>query len=156
MHSQQLTCGDGCRSQDTEHTAAKAAPGSCRSNMTTIMLSSNNTPVYVIPTTLPQAQAATVGGLALLSDSAGSGHTCAFKVQRSSQEQYLNERRLMLGVTAAGRIIWTTSTPDALFGVQTQGLIGQDIGSLVDVFAEYCQGETGHYEPKHTQLSVVG
>jgi hypothetical protein len=108
--------------------------------MTTIMLSSNSTPVYVIPTIIPHSQAATVGGLGLLSDSSG-GSTYAFKVQRSSKVQFLNERRLMLGVTADGRIIWTTSTPDSLFALPTQSLVGQQISSLVDVFAEYRQGE---------------
>jgi hypothetical protein len=108
--------------------------------MTTIMLSSNSTPVYVVPTIIPHPQAATVGGLGLLSDSTGAS-THAFKVQRSTKVQFLNERRLMLGVTADGKILWTTSTPDSLFALPTQGLVGQDISSLIDVFAHYHQGE---------------
>lgn len=130
-----------CGMQDADRLCGKGSAGSCRSNMTSIMLSSNNTPVYVIPTILPHTQAATVGGLALLSDGGSSGNTYAFKVQRSSKMQYMNERRLMLGVTADGRVVWTSGTPDSLFGLQTQGLIGQDIDSMVDVFADYSHGE---------------
>jgi hypothetical protein len=111
--------------------------------MTNIMLTSNNTPVYVIPTVIPHMPTPTVGGLAMLTDrTASSGVTFAFKVQRSSKTQYLNERRLILGVTATGTILWTSAgTPEALFGVSPQGIVGQGIASMVDVFEEYTSGK---------------
>jgi hypothetical protein len=113
--------------------------------MTNIMLTSNNTPVYVIPTIIPHTPTPSVGGLAMLTDrAASSGVTFAFKVQRSSKTQYLNERRLMLGVTATGTIMWTSAgTPEALFGVSPQGIVGQGIASMVDVFEEYTSGNSG-------------
>lgn len=123
--------------------AAKPPVSSCRSGMTSIMLTSNSTPVYVIPT-IPHTPTPAVGGLAMLTDrTASSGTTFAFKVQRSSRTQYLNERRLMLGVTATGTILWSSGTPEALFGVSPQGILGQGIASMVDVFEEYTSGIGG-------------
>lgn len=131
--------------QDYEHMAAKPPSSSCRSNMTSILLTSNSTPVYVIPTIIPHTPTPAVGGLAMLTDrAAASGVTFAFKVQRSSRMQYLNERRLMLGVSASGTILWTSAgTPEALFGVSPQDIVGQGIASIVDVFEEYTSGKKG-------------
>lgn len=122
----------------------KTAPNSCRNSMTSVMLTSNNTPVYVIPTIIPHVPAAATGGLRMLTDSSGSsGGTWAFKVQRSTRQQLLNERRLSLGVSAAGKVMWVSAgTPEVLFGLQPRAIIGQDVDRLVDVFADYRSG--GH------------
>lgn len=80
----------------------------------------------------------------MLTDSSGSsGGTWAFKVQRSTRQQLLNERRLSLGVSAAGKVMWVSAgTPEVLFGLQPRAIIGQDVDRLVDVFADYRSG--GH------------
>lgn len=106
------------------------------------MLTSNNTPVYVKPTILPHTAAATVGGLGLLHDTAGSsGSTWAFTVERSSHTQLLDERRLSLGVSATGSILWSSAgTPEALFGLSARAILGQNLTNIIDVFADYLKG----------------
>ena len=123
---------------------AKPTPNSCRNSMTSIMLTSNNTPVYVIPTIIPHTTTPAIGGLGMLTDgTASSADTWAFKVQRSSHAQLLNERRLLLGVSASGTILWASSgTPASLFGISPDTLIGQGLEGVVDVFAQYLAGKT--------------
>lgn len=120
----------------------KPSPNSCLSSMTSVMLTSNNTPVYVIPTIIPPTPAG-VGGLAMLgADGSGStSSTVAFKVQRSSAARMVDERRLLVGVSAAGTILWaSTGTPAELFGLSPDAVIGQGLATVVDIFAEYLSG----------------
>lgn len=128
--------------QGAEHMPSKPCPNSCRNGMTSVMLTSNNTPVYVIPKIIPHTPAAAVGGLAMLTDHAGSSDsTWAFTVQRSSKAQLLNERRLLLGVSASGKILWVNpGTTEALVGLSPDTMVGQELASVVDVFADYLSG----------------
>lgn len=134
-----------CRARHTlqEASALKAnsAPGSCRNGVTSIMLSSNGTPVYVraaISTHMDPAAAAMSlqqGG------SGGAGAIWAMRVERSSPAQLLHEQRLQLLLTADGVVTWASSgSPASVFGFDVASLVGGSMEGIVDVFYEYLGG----------------
>lgn len=123
---------------------AKQTPGSCRNGLTSVMLSSNGTPVYVKTTVMPHNSVAAAQGLSLVSLGGGmSAETIwSLTVERSSHAQLLNERRLQLLVSADGRITWATpGCPFSLFGFEPAALIGMKLSSIIDVFRDYESGK---------------
>lgn len=121
----------------------KQTPSSCRNGTTSAMLSSNGTLVYVKASIIPHNPAGAAAGLALgASLTGGSDTTWAVTVERSSQAQLLNERRLQLLVGSDGKIVWATpGCPSSLFGQDPASMVGTKISSLIDVFTEYETGE---------------
>jgi hypothetical protein len=133
--------------QDAESMGGKPAPNGCRSGLTSLMLTSNSTPVYVTPTIIPHVPSEPGGAasLAALNDHHASSNAAAwaFKLERSSRAQMLAERRLCLDISATGTIVWACSgTPGSLFGASPAALCGQSISSFVDVFADFTSGES--------------
>jgi hypothetical protein len=119
---------------------SKSTPSSCRNGMTSAMLTSNGTPVYVTPTIIAHtpSEGAAASLAALASSTASNAIIWAFKLQRSSHAQMIAERRLCLGISEAGTIVWAADgTPDSLFGVAPGALIGQSLAAWIDIFADY-------------------
>jgi hypothetical protein len=127
-----------CGLQEAGSMSARQTPNSCRNNNTSIMLSSNGTPIYVKTDIIAQNAAAAGNGLI-----DGSENTMwAVKVTRSSKEALLGERRMQLLVSSDGRILWASpASPAALFGLEPAVLVGQKLQGIIDLFAEYCSGE---------------
>lgn len=124
---------------------AKQTPGSCRNGLTSVLLSSNGTPVFVKSTIMPHNAVAAAQGLSLgaLGGGSSSDTTWSLNVERSSQAQLLNERRLQLLVSAEGLITWATpGCPGWLFGYEPAALIGMKLSSLIDVFRDYESGKS--------------
>jgi hypothetical protein len=128
----------GLALQEAGNMSARQTPNSCRNNNTSIMLSSNGTPVYVKTDIIAQNTSAAHGLV--------DGNTeaiWAVKVTRSTKEAMLGERRMQLLVSSDGRILWATpASPAALFGLDPAALVGQKLQSIIDLFAECCSGET--------------
>eukprot|EP00882_Tetradesmus_deserticola_P006573 GHRQ01006917.1.p1 GENE.GHRQ01006917.1~~GHRQ01006917.1.p1 ORF type:complete len:1485 (+),score=562.58 GHRQ01006917.1:723-5177(+) len=119
--------------------SARQTPNSCRNNNTSVMLSSNGTPVYVKTDIVAQNPSAAVHGLA----DSSSDTVWAVKVTRSTKEALLGERRMQLLVSSDGRILWASpASPAALFGLEPAALVGQKLQGIIDLFAEYCSGLT--------------
>ncbi|WIA28374.1 hypothetical protein OEZ86_010920 [Tetradesmus obliquus] len=117
--------------------SARQTPNSCRNSNTSIMLSSNGTPVYFKTDIIAQNASA-----AAHSQVDGSSESVwAVKVTRSTKEAMLGERRMQLLVASDGRILWATpASPAALFGLEPAALVGQKLQGIIDLFAEYCLG----------------
>jgi hypothetical protein len=124
--------------QEAGSMSARQTPNSCRNSNTSIMLSSNSTPIYVKTDII--AQNAGTAGHGLID---GANDTIwAVKVTRSSKEALVGERRMRLLVSSDGRILWASpASPAALFGLEPAALVGQKLQGFIDVFAEYCSGE---------------
>lgn len=124
--------------QEAGSMSARQTPNSCRNSNTSIMLSSNGTPVYVKTDIIAQNASA-----AAHSQVDGSSESVwAVKVTRSTKEAMLGERRMQLLVASDGRILWATpASPAALFGLEPAALVGQKLQGIIDLFAEYCLGE---------------
>lgn len=123
---------------------AKQTPGSCRNGLTSIMLSANGAPTFVKTTIIPHNPAGSSQGFSFSANggAAQSDTIWAIKVDKSSQAQLLNERRVQLLVSAEGRIIWTTpSSPTWLFGYEPSTLVGTKLSSVIDIFTEYEGGK---------------
>lgn len=136
--------------QDAEATQRKVPTNSCRSSLTSVMLTSNQTPVYVAPTLIPHDPTGLSG---LDSHGASSGSTWAVKMERSSQARMMAERRLCLGLSATGDIAWVSNgTPDSLFGLITGELLGQPITGWVDIFADFASGGCGDKSSLHVHV----
>jgi hypothetical protein len=118
--------------------SARQTPNSCRNSNTSIMLSSNSTPIYVKTDIIAQNAATAGHGLV----DGASDTMWAVKVTRSSKEALVGERRMRLLVSSDGRILWASpASPAALFGLEPSALVGQKLQGFIDLFAEYCSGE---------------
>jgi hypothetical protein len=125
--------------QEAGSMSARQTPNSCRNNNTSIMLSSNGTPVYVKTDIIAQNASAVARGLV----DSSSETLWAVKVTRSTKAALLAERRMQLLVASDGRILWASPmSPAALFGLEPSALVGQKLQTFIDLFAEYCSGKT--------------
>lgn len=128
--------------QDAEHMDPKKTPSSCRNSITSVMLSSNGTPVHVKATIT--STNSSPGQPSSFSGGTNGDTTWAVKVKRSSLAQLLSERRLQLLVGPDGKIVWVASgTPSWLFGWDPSELAGVALSRVVDVFTEFESGMAG-------------
>lgn len=73
----------------------------------------------------------------LLQLQVGEDPVYAVQVERSSMEQMLNEKRLVLHLTDGGKIKSVSDTGPLLFGFEPTELVGKTLDSIIDVFADW-------------------
>lgn len=61
------------------------------------------------------------------------------QVRKTSVEESLDEKRLLLRVSPDGKVVSAGGSPTALFGVERSSLAGRSVAELVDVLGEWAK-----------------